>query len=328
MKHTYEQEAYLAHVEPDLRIIEKLLEEELATSLEVLNDVVRHIFFSGGKRLRPLLMVLCARLCGTVTPEVFRGSVIFECLHMASLLHDDLIDEAKTRRGKPAAYTIWGNAGAVLSGDFLLARTITIAAETNDMDVVKCLASLTTEMAQGELQQLVLKGHVDIPKEDYFHIIHRKTALLIETACRVGAMLVHAPVEQIKAVDIYGYHLGMAFQIMDDILDYTADSTTLGKKTGTDLREGKATLPILLVLEQCTLAEKAYLEGLFGQKDVSPADMDRVMELLSQYNALSQSLSYAKEHVAESVAALSIFSSSEMRDTLEAISVFAIRRNV
>ena len=319
---------YLPKVESDLRMIEKLLEEELSTSLEVLNDMVRHTLFAAGKRLRPLLMILCARLCGAITPEVFRASVIFEYLHVASLLHDDLIDEAKTRRGKPAAYTIWGNAGAVLSGDFLLARTVAIAAETNDMDIVKCLAALTTEMAQGELQQLVLKGHVEITEEEYFQVIHRKTALLIEMACRVGGMLVKAPVEQIKAVDTYGYHLGMAFQIMDDILDYTADSATLGKQTGADLREGKVTLPILILLKHCTPDEKTYIKCLFGQKEVSDTDMNRVVEMLTQYHALSQSLSVAQTHVAESIAALSIFSSSEMRDILETVSAYAIDRNV
>lgn len=319
---------YISKVEPDLRKIESVLEEEISAQLEVLNDVVRHILFAGGKRLRPLLMVLCARLCGTITSEIYRVSVIFEYLHVASLLHDDLIDEANIRRGKPAAYTIWGNAGAVLSGDFLLARTVGIAADTNRIDIVASLASLTTEMAQGELHQLVLKGSTDITKEEYFQIIHRKTALLIQTACKVGAMLANASATQLRAVDIYGYHVGMAFQIMDDILDYTAESATLGKKTGADLREGKVTLPILLLLEKCTAEEKNYVQTLFHEKEATDTDMETILALLQRYEALSESRSYAQRHAEEAIKALSIFSSSEMRDILETISRYAIQRNV
>lgn len=312
----------------DLHVIEKLLESELKAQLDVLKDVASHVLFAGGKRLRPLLMILCARLCGQVSAEIFRVSIVFEYLHVASLLHDDLIDEAKVRRGKPAAHMVWGNAGAVLSGDYLLARALTIIAETKNINIVKRLAFLTTEMAQGELHQLTLKGNTEISKEMYFKIIHKKTALLMETACCVGGMLVGADVKKVEALRQYGYHLGMGFQIVDDILDYTAESNSFGKKIGTDLEEGKLTLPLILALASCKEAEKKEILQIFGQPNVSDSTIRRVVAIFKKYNSLQEAQKHARKEIDQAIEALSIFPSSEPHDMLKNIAMYAILRKV
>ena len=231
----------LQAVQPDLDAIEKALAENLNPHLDLVREVAGHILFSGGKRLRPLLMVLSARACG------YRGdydkpfSTALEYLHTATLLHDDLVDGASLRRNKPAAYLKWGNSIAVLVGDFLLARALSVSAATGSARIVGILAELTEQMSQGEVHQLMRKGDIRLPEAEYMQVIRRKTAVLFEAACRVSAVLADAPPEKENALAGYGLNLGMAFQIADDLFDYTLATRQLGKEVGADLREGKMT---------------------------------------------------------------------------------------
>jgi octaprenyl-diphosphate synthase len=239
MSHT--QRTLLDRVETDLAEIENALMDNLKPHLDLVASAAKHILFSGGKRLRPLLMVLSARLCG------YRGdfdkvfSCVFEYLHVATLLHDDLVDAAELRRGRPVAHSQWGSAVAVLTGDFLLARSLSIAAESGSLKTIKIIADITENMSQGEIQQLIHQGDLNFSEKAYMTVIYRKTAALIEGACRVGAILAGAPEREEKALSDYGRHVGLAFQMADDLLDYTADAEVLGKKVGADLREGKLT---------------------------------------------------------------------------------------
>ncbi len=204
----------LAMVKDDLAAIEIALEQNLNPYLDLISKVARHILFSGGKRLRPLLMVLSARLCGYKGDYDKTLSTVFEYMHAASLLHDDLIDDASMRRGKPVAHSIWGNSAAILVGDFLLARSLSISAKTGDMKVIRTIAEITENMSQGEIHQLMRKGELDISEEEYMEVIRRKTAVLFQGACRISAIITAVPNEKEKALSNYGYNLGLAFLIL------------------------------------------------------------------------------------------------------------------
>ena len=211
----------LKAVQPDLDAIETALAKNLNPHLDLVRDVAGHILFSGGKRLRPLLMVLSARLCGYRGDYDKTFSTALEYLHAATLLHDDLVDGASLRRNKPAAHLKWGNSIAVLVGDFLLARALSVSAATGRARIVQILAELTEQMSQGEVHQLMRKGDIRLSEAEYLEVIRRKTAVLFETACRVSAVLADASAEKESALAAYGLNLGMAFQIADDLFDYT-----------------------------------------------------------------------------------------------------------
>ncbi len=217
-------------IKADLADIEKELSENLNPFLDLVSKTASHILFSGGKRLRPILTVLSARLCGYSDHFAKKISTVFEYLHAATLLHDDLVDGATVRRGSPVAHSIWGNSTAVLVGDFLLARALSIASETGRPKVIKIISQITENMSQGEIQQLMRKGNIDLSESEYLEIITRKTAVLIQGSCRVGAILAKASEKDEKALSDYGFNLGLAFQMADDLLDYTANPVSLGKE--------------------------------------------------------------------------------------------------
>ena len=222
----------LTAVDDDLKDIEKALSDNLNPYLDLVSDVAGHLLFSGGKRLRPLLMVLSARLCGYTGDYEKTFSTALEYLHTATLLHDDLVDEASLRRGKKVAHQNWGNSITVLVGDYLLARALSISAGTGKLRVIQILAELTENMSQGEVHQLMRKGDVNLQEDEYLEVIRRKTAMLFEAACRVSAILAEAPPESEKALAEYGYNLGIAFQMADDLFDYTLTTSDFGKEVG------------------------------------------------------------------------------------------------
>ncbi|MGD9230807.1 MAG: polyprenyl synthetase family protein, partial [Desulfobacterales bacterium] len=207
----------LALVKDDLEAIETALEENLNPYLDLVSQIAKHILFSGGKRLRPLLMVLSARICGYNGNYDKTFSTIFEYLHAATLLHDDLVDQATLRRGHPVAHSIWGNATAVLVGDFLLARSLSIAAKTELPEVIRIVAEITENMSQGEIHQLMKKGRLDFTEEEYMEVIRRKTAVLFQGTCRVSALISGTSKEKETALSDYGFNLGIAFQMVDDL---------------------------------------------------------------------------------------------------------------
>ncbi|MBF0233147.1 MAG: polyprenyl synthetase family protein, partial [Desulfamplus sp.] len=260
LTHKELKERILSQVGDDLSCIEKALHDNLTPHLDLVSDIAGHLLFSGGKRLRPLLMLLSSRLCNYQGDLAVKFSTIFEYLHAATLLHDDVVDEANMRRGKEAAHSRWSVPKVVLTGDFLLARSLSLAAETGIPALISVMAGITEDMSQGEIDQMVQKGRVDLSEEEYLKIIKRKTAVLIQGACRSGAIIAHAGKEKEDALDLYGYHLGMAFQMADDLLDYTGDAASLGKKPGADIREGKLTLPLIHALYAANSDDRAVME--------------------------------------------------------------------
>jgi len=257
----------LGDVADELAAIETALRENLNPWAELAGEVAGHLLFSGGKRLRPLLMILAARACGTDRQDLVRYAVLFEYLHAATLIHDDLVDEAVMRRGKPAAHGVYGAPEAVLAGDFILARCLTITAETRNFAIIDEICGITEAMSQGEIQQLYNKGRMDLTEEEYLGVIERKTAVLLKGACVTGAHLSGQSEGMVEAMGQYGWHIGMAFQMADDLLDYTADLAALGKEPGADLREGKLTLPVIYALSKAGPEEKARMEAMMSNPD-------------------------------------------------------------
>lgn len=318
----------LAAVQPDLDTIEIALAENLNPHLELVREVAGHILFSGGKRLRPLLMVLSARVCNYTGDYDKTFSTALEYLHAATLLHDDLVDGAALRRGKPVAHLQWGNSIAVLVGDFLLARALSISAATGSVRIVRILAELTEQMSQGEVHQLMRKGDINLTESEYLDVIRRKTAVLFEAACRVSAVLAEAPAEREALLAQYGFNLGMAFQIADDLFDYTMDASRLGKEIGADLREGKMTLPLILGLRQAGGAERDWMAGIIRNPQFSAADFQRMLGLLEAGGAIVGTRQAAERYIDAAKRALAAFEPSETLGTLIDIADYALHRRI
>lgn len=321
------KEKILKLAENDLAAIEAALEKNLTPHLALVKEVAGHILFAGGKRLRPLIMVLCARLCGYNGSYDKTFSTIFEYLHAATLLHDDIIDGAEMRRGRAAAHKVWDSATVVLTGDFLLARGLSIAAATNHPKVIQVVAEITEEMSQGEIHQLHRKGAPDLSEEEYLDIIRRKTAVLFQGACRISALLADAPDEKADALSDYGLNLGMAFQMTDDLLDYTQDSETLGKKMGADLKEGKLTLPVIHILSKADLSTRRQIEKIIRNPDFSQTDFDKLSKYLNELGGLDYTREKAESHAAKAKLALNGFKDGKTRQILIHLADYALARN-
>ena len=318
----------LSEVEAELAEIETELSKNLNPHLDLVSDVAGHILFSGGKRLRPLLMVLSAKLCGYSGNYDKTFSTSLEYLHAATLLHDDLVDDAELRRGKQVANLKFGNAIAVLVGDFLLARALSIAAGTGRLEVIKILSDLTENMSQGEVHQLIRKGDISLSEEEYLEVIKRKTALLFQAACRVSAILADAPADQQDALSVYGYNLGIAFQMADDLFDYILETEDLGKEIGADLKEGKMTLPVIYALKQAQPGDRDQMVDIIKNEDFSHDDLKTLIRLMDAYGGLEYTNKKAADHIKTAKDALAVFTPSKTKDTLLDIADYALARRV
>jgi len=313
-------------VATDLEKIEIALEHHLKPNLGLVKQIASHLLFSGGKRLRPLLMIHSARACGYNNEFEIEFSIIFEYLHAATLLHDDVVDEADQRRGKRAAHTKWSASKVVLTGDFLLARALDIAARTKEPDIISVIAKITRDMSQGEIDQLTKMGKLDLSEAEYYRIIERKTAVLIQGACTSGAILAKAPPKKQEALSRYGFHLGMAFQMADDLLDYTASALELGKNPGADMREGKLTLPLIKSLANASLKDKEWMETSITAKEFNPKQFEKLKKKLYLYQGIEYTQKKAQDHVKKAKACLDGFHDCRSRQLLCLIADYSIER--
>jgi octaprenyl-diphosphate synthase len=318
----------LAAASDDLDAIEKELADNLKPHLDLVREVAGHILFSGGKRLRPLLMVLSARMCDYDGTYDKTFSTALEYLHTATLLHDDLVDEATLRRGKAVAHSKWGNPIAVLVGDYLLARALSISAGTGSLRVIQILADLTENMSQGEVHQLMRKGDIDLTEEEYLQVIRSKTAVLFEAACRVSAVIADASLEKEKALADFGFNLGIAFQIADDLLDYTLQTADFGKEVGADLREGKLTLPVIHALAQAPPDDRRRMVQIIQDPSFSERDFKVLIAQLEKHGGLSYAEKTAQAYIDRAKNSLSVFDSSRAKDTMLDIADYALARRV
>lgn len=316
----------LTAVGPDLAAIEQALADHLDPHYELVRQVAGHLLFAGGKRLRPLLMLLCGRLCGHDTQDAIPSAIIFEYLHAATLIHDDVVDGADLRRGRTVAHKVWDAPTAVLTGDFLLARALTLAARTQMPAVIATIAGITEFMAQGEINQLARKGDVTLSEADYMDVIRCKTAVLFQGACRVGGLLARAPEPTIAALADYGLHLGMAFQMADDLLDYTQQTDTLGKRAGADLLEGKLTLPVIHALRHATPAEQAWMKTLIAEQAFTPDQLQQFIAILQSCGAIAYTRDRAADHMARAKTILDGFPPGPARTVLADIVDYAWAR--
>lgn len=313
-------------VAPDLEKIEIALELHLNPNLELVKKIASHLLFSGGKRLRPLLMIHSARLCGYHNGFEIEFSTIFEYLHAATLLHDDVVDEAVVRRGKQAAHKKWTAPAVVLTGDFLLARALEIAAKTREPDIISVIAKITRDMSQGEIDQMEKKGKIDLSEQEYLEVIERKTAVLIQGACQSGAILAKASKDKQDALSRYGFHLGMAFQMADDLLDYTATVEESGKNPGADLREGKLTLPLIHSLANASPADKEWMKKAIADTVFHPDKFEKLKEKLNEYKGIEYTQKRAEVCVKKARTCLDGFKDCRSRQLLGLIADYSIER--
>src|SRR5687768_14737859 len=256
--------AFLELVKPDLAAIEDRLNREIASDVRSVYSLSGHVLCAGGKRLRPAMVALSAQAINSNadSARVQTVGAAVELVHMATLVHDDVVDDTSTRRGHPTANAVFGNGIAVLTGDYLLAKAMRLLALDGDLRIIRTVSDITIEMSEGEVMELAAAGDPNLSLASYFEILRKKTAVFVEGCCRCGALIAGADSEREAALAQYGYHLGMAFQIADDLLDYTGDPSVTGKPLGSDLRDGRATLPFLYALQGGIDSER--LGRLFG----------------------------------------------------------------
>ncbi len=322
------KERIMEAVANDVVAIEEALARNLEPYLPLVSHVAEYIMFSGGKRIRPVLMILSARLCGYQGDSDKTLSVVFEYLHAATLLHDDLVDGAEVRRGNPVAHSIWGNPATVLVGDFLLARSISIATQTGQIPIVEAISHTTAQMSEGEIHQLLHRRDLTLDEGQYMEVIRRKTACLLQAACQVGALLAGSPQDHVNALAQYGYNLGCAFQLVDDLLDYTADDKVLGKATGTDLREGKLTLPLIHALDRASKRDRRQMETIIRDEEVNKEGFDTILDLVTKYGGITYAGNRARNHIEEAKRHLSLFETSKSRTILEDMADYVLTREM
>lgn len=316
-------EAYRAELDG----VEHQVRQNLDSSVTLVNTVAAHILNSGGKRVRPLLLLLSARLCGYTGREHYQLGSLIEFIHTATLLHDDVVDEADIRRGRRTARKVWGNQISILVGDYLYSKAMAQIVEFRSHGMNEVLAEACTKMAEGEVLQLYYNGNPSMPESDYIKIVEHKTAGLIAAACRMGAILADASEERQSALFRFGQYLGIAFQVADDTLDYNADGERLGKTLGQDLRQGKATLPLLHLLDHCSEQDRSMIKDRMETRTLSPEDLERILGLMQSAGSLAYAMERAKTYVAAAQHELEAFEDSSARRALAVAADYMMTRD-
>ncbi len=288
---------HLNYLKKEIEYIENFLKNFLKSQHPFINQVSEYIVFSGGKRIRPLLTVISAKLFknNEAIPDIYKFSILFEYLHAATLLHDDVVDQAEFRRGRRAARNLWGNQATILVGDYLYAKALKIASSFKHPEIMEVITTTTLLMSEGEVLQLLNLDNTNLTEKDYEEVIFRKTAVLISACCETGAMLGGANQEQSKALRDFGKYLGLAFQIVDDLLDYL--STETGKDLGKDFQEGKITLPVIYALEVAPDPEKQRLLQLLKIPQTTQKDFEEAKSIIEKNKGFERAKTKAKEYV-------------------------------
>jgi octaprenyl-diphosphate synthase len=311
--------------EDRLRLVELKIKELFKNNAPVIPLIGSYIISSGGKRLRPLFHLISADLAGYRGDAHIEIAGIIESIHTASLLHDDVVDKAAVRRGKPTANSLWGNQVVILVGDFLYSNALRVAVMQKNQRIMETLSEATTRMTEGELLQLNRIGDPEVKREEYFEIISAKTGALISAACRIGAILGRLPKEMENALSDFGMKAGMVFQMADDILDYMAEEGELGKTICKDLEEGKITLPLLHLLREAEEGEASEIKEII-KDSLSEESLTRIMVLLKKYRSIEASFDVAKSLIDEAKAKLSVFPDTPHREALLAVADYSLYR--
>jgi len=315
-------------VSKELNEVNNLILEAISTEISLTNDVSEHIISAGGKKIRPLIVILGAKCFGYNGRSAIHLAAALEFFHTSSLLHDDVIDNSDLRRGKKTAHTIWGSKSSVLVGDYLFSKAFQLMLETKDLEVLKVLSHASNVITQGEVKQLLYINNANITKEDYMDIIRDKTATLFEAAARVGAMLAKKSSEEINAMKKFGLHLGNAFQMIDDIFDYKSNPKDIGKNIGNDLKEGKVTLPLIHAMEKAPVKQsKKIKEAITSNNKESISKMqDEVLQLINDTDAITYTQLQAEHEIDKAVTYLLTIEESKYRDSLEDLAHIILER--
>ncbi len=316
----------LALIGEELKSVEKQFKKDLESNVPLIRKVGEYVLSSGGKRIRPAMLLLAAKLCNyTGNRQVPLASVV-EFIHTATLLHDDVVDSANMRRGIASANTLWGNEASVLVGDFLFSKSFSLMVADGDLNVLRVLSAATTRIAEGEVMQLICTSDVDMTEERYIEVVLCKTAVLLSAACQAGAIIGGASPEREAALTAFGLDLGVAFQLMDDTLDYVADEKEFGKNIGHDLEEGKVTLPLIHTLGRCKRRERELIGDIIVKEELEDSDFDQVFALVRRYGGIDYSVDRAKEYVASAKRYLEVFEDSPVRQALFNLADYVVTR--
>jgi octaprenyl-diphosphate synthase len=311
----------------DLQQVEKCINDNVISEIKLIPEVAHHLIDSGGKRFRPLLLLICARLYRYHGESRFPMAAAMEFIHTATLLHDDVIDQATIRRGKTSANNVFGNAVSVLVGDFLCFKSFRLLTEVGNLDILQLISRIAYIMSEGEVFQLIKRGDINLTEEEYLTIIEKKTAVLISAACATGAILGSASPEKIDALSQFGKNIGMAFQITDDILDYTGKEQEFGKSIGKDLEEGKITLPLIFAIKQSSAEEKDKIKEIITSRKGSQKAACEILRLIKKYNGIDYSLQRAEKFIRDAQIQLNVFSECLEKSQLNAVAGYILSRN-
>lgn len=310
----------------DMKRVNSIVLEQMASPVDLVTRLAAYIIASGGKRLRPMLTVAAAKLCGYEGERHHKVAACVEFIHTATLLHDDVVDESVLRRGAASANAVFGNQASVLVGDFLFSRAFQLMVEDGPLEIPRILSKASAVMAEGEVMQLVSTGDLEMDMTSYLKVVQAKTAALFAASCSVGAVVAGASNDKEKALHEYGTNLGIAFQIIDDVLDYSSVQQKSGKNVGIDFGECKVTLPIMLALESASADEKAFWQRTMGEGKQEEGDFAKAVMLMQKHSTFNKSIEIAHSFIAKAKDNLSIFETSQLQNAMMGILDFIVDR--
>ena len=315
-----------AIVAEDMALVNQLILKRMESPVALIPQLAGHVISAGGKRLRPMLTLASAKLCGYHGERHITLATCIEFIHTATLLHDDVVDESKLRRGLETANSVWGNQASVLVGDFLFSRSVELMVEDGSVKVMGILASASARLAEGEVMQLLTANDTETGESAYLDVIKAKTAKLFAASCRLGAIVADRPSVEEEALEAFGMNLGVAFQLIDDVLDYSAKQATLGKTVGDDFHEGKITLPVILAFRRGDDEERHFWRRTLGELEQNDSDLERAISLMQKHQALDDTVDRARHYGAVARDSLDIFPTSETKNALISLIDFCIER--
>jgi octaprenyl-diphosphate synthase len=321
-------EDVLSLIGKDLTNLELSIQKLITTKVAFIKEIVNYIIRSGGKRVRPVLVILTSKLCGYQEDLHIPYAAIIEFIHTATLLHDDVVDNAKTRRGSSTVNTVWGNEPSVLVGDFLYSKSFELMAEDGNPEILKIISRATTALSEGEMLEVIQTADIDTTAEEYFEVIGNKTAVLLSAASEVGAILGRTDEARRLALRKFGYDLGVAFQLKDDILDYMSFDNVLGKQVGTDLKEGKITLPLIYTLRQATDRERSSIKRIVEKNNLTRRDFERVRNIILKHGGIEYTSAVMSQYTESAKGSLSTFEPSPYKSALLALTDYMLKREM
>jgi octaprenyl-diphosphate synthase len=319
-------EPMMALVADDMNCVNAVILDRMQSRIPLIPELAGHLIAGGGKRMRPMLTLACARLLDYPGTRHHKLAAAVEFIHTSTLLHDDVVDGSGMRRGRKTANIIWGNSASVLVGDFLFSRSFQLMVEDGSLRVLKILSNASAVIAEGEVNQLTAQRRIETDEAQYLEIIGAKTAALFAAACRIAAVVAERDEAQEQALDAYGNYLGIAFQLVDDALDYASDEATMGKDAGDDFRDGKVTLPVILAYARGSAEDRAFWKAAIAGHKTSDEDLAQATLLLRQTDALSDTLARARHYGQRAIDALAPFSNGQAKAALTEAVEFAIAR--